>query len=190
MPFIRVERASVRPPRIFWPLLGLGIVLAAEGATALILHTTAPWASDRLPILYLVAPVAALLVGIPAWFRFIVTPGCTTIRRGLLVGIVGSIIAHPVMWMLLYFPALFMPRTVPSLSFSFLLLEILFSLIYGGWATTSVGALTGLLFIHLQRTLTRAQQQQVSREAKAIQWREMSNADAIQTESGVKDVRS
>lgn len=158
MSFTHVERAPVEPPRSFWPLLGLGMALAAEGATALILHTTAQWASDGLSILYLVAPVAALLVGLPAWVRFIVTPRCTTIRRGLLVGIVSGIIAHPVMWMLIYMLTLFMPQDAISSSFSFLLLVVLLSLICGGWATASIGALTGVLFIHLQRTMTHAQQ--------------------------------
>lgn len=192
---MHVEISSSKPPRIFWPLLGLGIVLAADGATALILHTTVQWASDSrltfylpIPVFYLAASMAALLVGIPAWFYFIMTPKCATIRRGLLVGIIGSITAHPIMWMLLCIPALFMPQAGALLVL--LPLEIVYSLIYGGWATTSIGALAGVLLIHLQRTLTRAQQQRVSRETKALQWREMSNADAVQTGSGVGDERS
>ena len=62
------KRASVTLPTIFWPLLGLGIVLAADGSTALVLSTTVPWAKKSLSILYLAAPMAALLVGLPAWF--------------------------------------------------------------------------------------------------------------------------
>lgn len=190
MSYTHVEKASAKPPRIFWPLLGLGIVLAADGATALIFHALGLGANSNLSILYLAAPVAALLVGIPAGFHFIVVPNCTTIRRGLLTGIVSSIIAHPVMWMFLWILALFTPQAIITLSLPNLLLEILFSLIYGGWATTPIGALAGLLFIVLQRALMRTQQQRVDREAEAIQWREMSSADASQTGSGVEDVRS
>lgn len=156
MSFTHVERASVKPPRIFWPLLGLFIVLAADGATALVLHTTAQWASISLPILYLAAPVAALLAGIPAWFYFIGTPRCATIRRGLLAGIVSSIIAHPILAMLLGILALFMPQTGHSPLFLLLFPQVtIFSLLSGGWATTPIGALAGVLLISLQRILMR-----------------------------------
>jgi hypothetical protein len=54
MSCMHVERTSVKPPTIFWPLLGLGIVLAADGATALIFCTTALGVSGDLSIFYLV----------------------------------------------------------------------------------------------------------------------------------------
>src|SRR5690242_7161644 len=98
MSFTYSERASVRPPAIFWPLLGLGMVLAADGATAFVLFIMGQWANNSLSILYLAAPIAALMVCIPAWFFFIVTPGCVTLERGVPVGVIGSLVAHPVMW--------------------------------------------------------------------------------------------
>lgn len=188
MSFQSIERAVAWPPRIFWPLLGLGIVLAADGATALVFHTTAAWASTHSLTLYLAAPLAALLVGIPAWLHFIVKPRQVTIKRGLLLGIVCSVIAHPVMWMLLFLSAPFLPSTALSLSFSLLLFEVIYSLIYGGWATTLIAALTGTLLILLQRTLTRAQQQRVSQVAQASLWRELSSAKIGQAEAGREDV--
>jgi len=184
---MHTEISSARPPQIFWPLLVLGIVLAADGATALVLHTTAQWPSPSLPIFYAPAPVAALLVGIPAWLHFIVTPGRATIKRGLLVGIVSSITAHPIMWLLISIPGLFTPQAAAALALPYyLLLVTFFSLIYGGWATTFVGATAGVLLIFLQRTLTRAQQQRASREAEAIQERELSKVER----SGMENVHS
>lgn len=180
------ERTLVNPPRIFWLLLGLGIILAADGSTALVLYTTAQWVNSSFFSLYLAAPIAALLVGMPAWFHFVVTPGCVTVKRGLLVGIVSSITAHPVMWMLLCLSTLFMPQAATS--FSFLTFTIILSLIYGGWATTAIGALAGVLLIVLQRALMRANHQRVAREIEANQPHEMSNADAIRTRSEVEDV--
>lgn len=156
MSLAHIESASVKPPRIFWLFMGLVIVLAADGATALVFHTTAQGFNSDFSLLYLAAPAAALLIGIPAWFRFIVKPNRMTIKRGLLVGILSSIAAHPIMWMLFWIPTLFMLQALTPPLFSFPLLEIIFSLIYGGWATTSIGALTGVLLIVLQRTLTRA----------------------------------
>lgn len=143
-----------RPSAIFWPLLELGIVLAADGATALTFRALGPGMYSNFSSLYLAAPIAALLVGLPAWFHCVVVPNCTTIRRGVLVGVISSLIAHPVMWLLLSLIASFVPQPAGSFfSFSMFPFVSVYSLIYGGWVTTPIGALAGMLLIILQRAL-------------------------------------
>lgn len=141
-----------RPPALFWPLLGLGIVLAADGATALVFRALGPGAESNLSLLYLAAPIAALLVGLPACFHFIVAPHCTTIRQEVLVSVGCSLAAHPVMWLLLPLMAFFALQSGSGLfSLSLFPAVSLYSLIYGGRATTPIGALAGALFLILQR---------------------------------------
>src|SRR6185437_16047338 len=100
MPYIQTETPAGPPSRIFWPLMVLVIVLAADLAAFCIIHL---WGASLFvwTSFYLAAPAAALLVGIPAWHRFIIVPGRVTIGRGIAIGAFGSIIAHPVMWLLL-----------------------------------------------------------------------------------------
>lgn len=167
MPFIQTETPAGPPPRIFWPLLVLIIVLVADTATLFVLRLLG-YPSLQWNSFYLAAPAAALLVGIPAWYRFVVIPRRVTIGRGIAIGAVGSIIAHPVMWILL---ALFTPSMAGlSQIWPLLAVYILYGLILGGWITTPLGVLSGVLLIHLQRRLTRASPPQVSRQAE-VEWR-------------------
>src|SRR4051812_38322638 len=139
-------KTSTKPPLIFWPLMALVIILAADGATALILHFL-PMSPANM--FYLAAPAAGLIVGIPAWFRYVVISRHATIKRGVAVGIVGSIIAHPVMWIILSLPNLLTLPNSNEFAPSGWPIFVIYSLIFGGWATTPIGALAGALLIYL-----------------------------------------
>lgn len=167
--FFTPTKTSTKPPFIFWPLMVLVIILAADVATVLILHLFSMSFSE---ICYLAAPAAALIVGVPAWVRFVVIANRVTIRRGVAIGIVGSIIAHPIMWILVDIADRSMFPNTNDLSMSYLPLFIIYGLIYAGWITTPIGALAGMLLIYLQRFLTRSQRY-TRRAGEAILRREM-----------------
>jgi hypothetical protein len=144
------ELSSVPPPKAFWLLLGLSIVLASEIATSLALHILGNM-GRFLSGLYVNAPLAALLSGISLWWFLIVRPRRATIVRGLLVGMLASALAHPLLFLIL--PVLWIgPQQfllIPSM-----LTWTIYSLIFGGWITIPIGGFLGLLLIFLQRTLT------------------------------------
>jgi hypothetical protein len=150
----QIDRPSARPPRIFWPLLSLGIALAAFVTAAFVLLL---FNLPELFVLSLDATLAALVVGVPAWYWFIVLPRRATIQRGIAVGAIGSLIAHPVMWMfagLIGRQAAFgtgdVLPLIPGSTFV--------GLLYAGWITTPFGALAGGLLVSLQYALTHAPQ--------------------------------
>ncbi len=169
---LNVELSSMRPPRLFWPLLAVGIIIFAEIPTIFALMLMGS-ISGGYVFFYIAAPLAALLVGLPAWYRWIVMAQRATIKRGLLIGVVCSICAHPVMWV----PVLFaQPWSQTGQSPVLLIVEApfmaCFSLILVGWITIPFGALAGVLLICLQRALTYAWQPPAIRKAQASRRRE------------------
>ena len=164
----QTERRDDRPPKIFWLLLPLGIALAAF-ITAKIVFLVYPY---DWPVFILAAPLSALVVGIPAWYQFIVLPRRATIRHGIMVGAIGSIIVHPVMWMFVYLSAMqrvFGARGTSPMEWAFL------SLFYTGCITTPFGALAGGLLVYLQRAVTSVAQTRINQRAEAMRQREMQN---------------
>lgn len=162
------EMTPVSPPRIFWPLLSLCIAIAAEIAAVpfsmLISLNSSHW--NEASVITVAAPFAALLVGLPTWWFFVIRPRCATMDRGILTGTYVSITAHPLVWI-----SIFTLTPHPSLSFSgtlvssspivqagMVLLDTLvyslLSLLYIGWFTILIGGVAGFLLIYLQRALT------------------------------------
>jgi len=139
------------------------IALAAEIAAALTLafvHIAFPLTFNGNVSLFLVcAPIAGLLVGLPIWWRFVAKPRHATIGRGIFLGILSGIIAHPLAWlcfMLLssllgvdFFPRQPLPD-LPSLLQAIIPFS-LFSLVYVGWIAVAVGGIAGGLIIALMR---------------------------------------
>jgi hypothetical protein len=170
---LNVELSSMRPPRLFWALLAVGIILAAEIPTIFALMLMGTTLSGSASFFYVAAPLAALLVGLPVWYRWIVVAQRATIKRGLLVGAVCSICAHPIMWASVLFTQ---PWSQTGQSPVSLILGApfmaCFSLIFVGWITTPFGALAGILLICLQRAITYAWQPPAIRKAQASRKRE------------------
>lgn len=154
MPSLYREMSYVPPPRVFWPLLGLGIVLASEAATVIVLwmfQTT----NSLIASINFYAILAALLAGLPTWWLFIVKPRHATIRRGILVGALGSIIAHPILWMFMLVDELRLGSPDNIFLVPLIILDgPILSLIAVGWITTPIGAIAGGLLIYLQRAMT------------------------------------
>ena len=147
----------IPPPRMFLPFLSLGILLASESAAApvviFMVHSPAFNLELSGAVAFMVGvALAALLVGLLAWWLFVVKPRHATIPRGILIGAIGSILAHPVMWVIIGFIAILADPSHDYLGF--VPIETIGSLILVGWFTTPIGAGAGALLIWLQRTLT------------------------------------
>lgn len=175
-------------PRPIWLLMSLGIVLAADTAAALSLA----FASLILPPLsfsgsgtlllilgviffLVVVPVAGLLVGLPAWWLFVARPRHFTRQRGIVLGMISGIVAHPLVWIgadfewtlvelnnLTSAPTSHLPSNLPSslpevfvppVSLFLVLPLSLLSLTVVGWITVAVGGIAGGLLVHLQGAL-------------------------------------
>lgn len=175
MLLISTETLNRRPPRIFWPLLVLGIVLAAESATAFILNTILRQGfMAGANTFYIAAPLAALLVGIPAWVRFLILPQKVTPGRGAALGAVCSLIAHPVMWISIWLIGLSQPGLFSG-DAGMVVVVVFYSLLIGGWITTPIGAIAGALLAWLQIGLTNVPKQRISRQILANRRHEMDN---------------
>jgi hypothetical protein len=148
------DATPLPPPWFFWPLLSLGIALSA--------FVTAAFVSllFHLPPVFVLsvdATLAALVVGLPAWYWCIVLPRRATLQRGTAVGAIGSLFAYPVMWMFAGFigrQAVFGTVDVVPL----VPLWTFLGWLYAGWITTPLGAVAGWLLVSLQRALTSAVQ--------------------------------
>jgi len=141
MSSLRVPQTHI--PGVFWLLFGPGVALPAEALALfaiLVLHLPGVFA--------IYAPLAALLVGFPLWWLLIL-PGHTTSQRGMLVGILGSVLAHPLMFTI----AAFTPQA-SMFSLDAVIPLTIFSLIFLGCLTVPAGAGAGALLIHLQYALT------------------------------------
>lgn len=162
MGFWQADVWSVAPTAI-WLLMSLGIVFAAEIAAALsllFLTIVTPLSFNGNPPLVLlglifflvVVPVVGLLVGLPTWWRFVARPRRFIRRRGVFLGMLCGLVAHPLVWICM----------LPALGFSFLLVlpVSILSLVYVGWITAAVGGIAGGVLMHLQGVLTRRQRQQ------------------------------
>jgi hypothetical protein len=165
------ESSNISPPKVFWPLLSIGIILTSEIAAicSIIVFFLPSYIQDlaRPPSLSFVRslspflvtpPFAGLLVSLPCWWLLIEKPKYATIRRGVVVGVLSSIIAHPLMWTLV---TALSPILGGGWAVSGLLQNIqrvvLFSLgglIYVGWITAAVGGVAGALLIQLRRVLS------------------------------------
>lgn len=159
------EMSSVPPPRIFWLLLSLCIAVGAEIAAALIImliQSSFLFWNSASAIFLVAAPLAALLVGLPGWWLFVVRPRHATMRRGISIGAWGSIIVHPLVWMFIVPVWMLVPPGPLLFSISMTLLRAVFtygaatflSLILVGWFTASIGGVVGFLLIYLQRAVT------------------------------------
>jgi hypothetical protein len=163
MRFRQSELWSVAPTAI-WLVMSLGIVLAAEIAAALSLVFVATvfplsYNGDGAPPLVLlglifflvVVPFVGLLVGLPTWWRFVARPNQITRRRGVLLGMLSGMVAHPLVWICL----------LPPLGFGLLLIipASVLSLIYVGWITAAVGGIAGGVLVHLHGALLRRMRQ-------------------------------
>lgn len=158
MEYWKSEVWSVAPKAV-WLLMSLGIVLAAETAAALslvFLAFTLPWLyngsaspSLLLPSLVtmLVAPFVGLLVGLPTWWRFVAKPNKITLRRGVVLGALSGVVAHPLMWLCILLPL--------GLGLIVVIPASILSLVFFGWITAAVGAVAGGLLVYFQRELMR-----------------------------------
>jgi hypothetical protein len=193
MGFWQSDVLSVAPKAI-WLLMSLGIVLAADIAAALSLA----FVTSILPLSFtgsgtlllvlgmifflVVVPVAGLLVGLPTWWLFVARPRHITRRRGIVLGMLSGLAAHPLVWigsLLLvslvdvfaltnltppHMSSLPNPPVVPPSALPFNLLLVvplsLLSLTVVGWITAAVGGIAGGLLIHLQVVLMRRMRQQ------------------------------
>lgn len=122
------------------------------------------WLGPDVGPFYCAAALASLLLGPLFWWRFIIRAGHLTLGRGILVGVLVSLVAHPLTWFLAtdtYIAAASLSRRqtdllllilsnplgqlVQSLDFSLL------SLLYVGWITSLVGGVVGGLLALVQR---------------------------------------
>ena len=143
--------------KLFYPLLVIGIILASEIATicsANFIYRGMPISWQSWSAFLVIAPPAALLVGLPAWWLYVIQAENITIKRGIIVGCLSSIAAHPVMWMLVSVSDSLKLNPGLFSNVGMLLPIILVSLLYVGWITTIVGGIAGALLIYLQRALT------------------------------------
>jgi hypothetical protein len=151
-----------RIAKAFYPFLIIGIILASEIAAICSINflyhgLSISW--QNWSTILIAAPLAALLVGLPVWSLYVIQAKKVTIKRGIAVGSLCSIAAHPIMWMIIsisnFLLYIFKHQLDPNLpSGSGVLITTLFSLIYVGWITTIVGGIAGALLICLQHALT------------------------------------
>lgn len=147
-------------------LVGIGGAIAAWVAATLAIRFYMQ-RLDNLPpdmiMLYLAAPLAALLIGPALWWRFLISVDKLSIKRGVLIGLVGSILVHPLTWFFaLIFSSLAGMRTIaggfilenpfthPLELFAGSFVYAFFSLLIVGWITVLIGGLLGGLIASLQ----------------------------------------
>lgn len=155
----QTDISSAPPPKLFWPVMVIGTLLAPAITPFGLDSLTDQYMTDRLPLLIAIS-LAGLLAGLPCWWLYIVRPRQATIRRGVLGGMLSTIIAHPIgailftLLMLLMPTNYFYPRTVLD-AIQDAIGETILSLLLIGWITVPVGGTAGALLIYLQRVVTR-----------------------------------
>jgi hypothetical protein len=114
-------------------------------------------------VFYVAAPLAALVLTPLLWWYFIIRKDQLTLRRGVCIGFVGSVLAHPLAWLFAMILAtctgsraiLSVGITNPFLNPLAALLSSLFlsvfSLLMVGWITMVMGGLAGGIIAALQR---------------------------------------
>lgn len=162
------SRQPNEPPAHHWSrrmtvlmLLVVGITCLLVGGAGAVLSSAWLVRASSLPgsaqdpralPLYLGASLAALLSGLFFWWLLILRPKRITPGRGAWVGVVGSLVAHPLAWLFaLGGPLLIGGTTSWDLPPTPSLLDLLFytggyslySLILTGWLTALIGGLAG-----------------------------------------------
>ena len=142
-------------------LIGIGASLTGLSAAFLALNVPFGLSSfPEKPVFYVAAALAALLIGPLLWWLFILRPNRSTLRRGILIGMLGSVAAHPLTWFLAELMVYFMGRQTwmgsvlinpPLEALVGSPIYAVFSLVYVGWLTTLIGGVMGGVFIGAQR---------------------------------------
>jgi hypothetical protein len=155
----QTDVSSAPPPKGFWLLIVIGSILAPEITPVGLMYLSDPSLMDRLPMLISIT-LAGLLAGLPCWWWYIVRPRQATIRRGILGGMLSTLIAHPiggilfVLLKLLLRTDTFYHQTALETILDAIFLPLLGLLLFG-WITVPVGGAAGALLIYLQRAVTR-----------------------------------
>jgi hypothetical protein len=178
MQYHPAEMTTTAPPKTSWLWICLGIIVSAEiTARSIDLFFAligVPEPPQYSAILFSVASLFGLLVGVPLWQLLVVKPRCVTIRRGALWGVVSGLVVHPLWWIILwpiytttsYTSCVCMIQPLPgSAPLGFpplwhaglgeLLLIIIVSLVVVGWITVIGCAVTGMLLAVFQQWQTR-----------------------------------
>ena len=159
----RLRRSSVVVSLV---LVGIGAAVVAAGSAYVGLHLAAPMQSADSWLFYLSAPVAALVIGPLFCWLFLLRPNRLTLRRGIVVGLLGSVVAHPLTWYLVNLLAFL--TGMPTDGFGILVMNPFldlfgclvlapFSLLYVGWLTALLGGVMGGGFIWAYRLCPRTQ---------------------------------
>jgi hypothetical protein len=147
-------------------LVGVGAAVTAAGSAYIGVHLAVPIPPADSWVFYLAAPLAALLIGpLFVWF-FLIRPNRLTLRRGIVVGLLGSVVAHPLVWYLANLVAYLIG--MPTAGFGILVmnpwLDLIgclflapFSLLYVGWLTALLGSMMGASFTWAYRSCPRVQ---------------------------------
>lgn len=149
------------PTWLILSCVGIGAALVGFGAAFLSLALLASSTSlpDREPF-SVAAALATLLITPLCWWCFIIKPNRLTLRRGIGIGILCSVAAHPLTWFLAGLIVSFtgrsavmgLPMNTPY--------DVLFvgpiiytgaSLVLVGWLTGLVGGIAGGVLISAQR---------------------------------------
>ncbi len=158
-----------------WSILCLvGISAALAGWAAALLALTFVsimpglngFAGSRpdVEVFSLAAALVSLLIGPFFWWLFLIRPQRFTLRRGILIGSGGSLVAHPLTWLLAMVvgslsgintllgqplrelvPAMKEPNLIGEVLLSLFL--SIYSLILVGWITALVGGIVGGLLV-------------------------------------------
>ncbi|MGE5333362.1 MAG: hypothetical protein ACM3N4_01560, partial [Nitrososphaerota archaeon] len=140
----------------------LASLFAAMLAIRLMWATTPPDFGATIPagysVLLIAAPLVSAVLAPLLWWRMIVRPGRLSVRRGIAVGALAAIIAHPVIWYVaLVLAFLAGQRTVAGMLVNKPLQDVIaavflgaVSLIYTGWLTALVGGAIGGMIALLQ----------------------------------------
>lgn len=164
MNFLRFNRSDV-----WYSLLLIGIAAALASFVAAILairlmYFGGEWQSwwAMLPPDYkpfpLFAGVTSAVLGPTLWWWIIIKPGRLSVRRGILVGALVGIVAHPVVWYEAFVSAHFTgQQTVISFQVTNPLEDLVtamflatFSVIFVGWLTALIGGVFGGVIALLQ----------------------------------------
>lgn len=164
MGFLRFKRSDIWYSLL---LVGAGAALAGLAATLVALRFMRVQLSlqngvETIPsgmaVFSVAAPLAAALLGPCLWWWAIIKPGRLSVRRGIGIGVLGSILAHPLAWYAaLVLAYLTGQTTVAGLLVTNPLLDLLgavilapFSLLWVGWITALVGGVAGGMIALLQ----------------------------------------
>lgn len=107
----------------------------------------------------LIASLTSALLGPALWWRMIIKPGRLSVRRGIAVGALIGIIAHPVVWYVALALAYFTGRstvaatilvTNPLQDLLSAVVLAMFSVLFVGWLTALIGGVVGGVISLLQ----------------------------------------